>query len=90
MLFLPNEGSWPLKPEEELLVWLQEENNRRAFMLMSMETARLLNEHKIKEEAERAVMIMKRIKERRGKTVDISGAQRNLGLFVFHADTHYW
>ena len=32
-----------------------------------METARLLNEHKIKEEAERAVMIMKRIKERREK-----------------------
>lgn len=67
MLFLQNEGTWPLKPEEELLVWLQEENNRRAFMLMSMETARLLNEHKIKEEVERAVMIMKRIKERREK-----------------------
>lgn len=67
MLFLPNEGSWPLKPEEELLVWLQEENNRRAFMLMSMEMARVLNEDKIKKEAEKAVMIMKRIKERREK-----------------------
>ena len=67
MLFLPNEGTWPLKPEEELLVWLQEENNRRAFMLMSMETAMLLNEDKIKKEAEKAVMIMKRIKERREK-----------------------
>lgn len=67
MLFLPDKGSWPLKPEEELLVWLQEENNRRAFMLMSMEMARLLNEDKIKKEAEKAVMIMKRIKERREK-----------------------
>lgn len=67
MLFLPNEGSWPLKPEEELLVWLQEENNRRLFILMSMEATRVLNEHKIKEEAEKAVMIMKRIKERREK-----------------------
>lgn len=67
MLFLPNEGTWPLKPEEELLVWLQEENNRRAFVLMSMEVTKVMNEHKIKEEAERAVMIMKRIKERRKK-----------------------